>query len=89
MLELSERVVGETVNVGAGRDLTIREFAEAICAQTGCDSARVRYDTSRYTGAQAKLLRVEKLRRLLPELRLTPLEEGLRQTIAWAEGFDA
>ncbi|HEX5271559.1 MAG TPA: hypothetical protein VFW33_13775 [Gemmataceae bacterium] len=35
----------------------------------------------RYGGARAKCLRTDRLRRLLPDLRLTPLTEGLPRTI--------
>jgi GDP-L-fucose synthase len=85
LLALAERVEGETVNIGAGYDRTIREFAGMICALVGYDAGRIRYDESRYTGARTKLLGVEKLRRLVPTAHFTPLEEGLRQTITWME----
>jgi GDP-L-fucose synthase len=85
LLTLADGVEGETVNIGAGSDRTIREFAASICAIVGYDAGRIRYDESRYTGARAKLLQVEKMRRLLPGAGSTPLDEGLRQTIGWME----
>ena len=85
LLALAEAVEDETVNIGAGFDHTIREFAAMICALVGYDAGRIRYDESRYTGARTKLLVIEKLRRLMPTVQFTPLEEGLRQTITWME----
>jgi GDP-L-fucose synthase len=43
----------------------------------------IEWDTSRYVGARSKCLETAKLRRLLPELRLTPLDTGLERTIDW------
>jgi GDP-L-fucose synthase len=85
LLTLSDRVEDETVNVGAGHDLTIRGFASLICRLAGYDPALVRYDPSRYTGARSKRLLTEKLARLLQGDCFTPLEEGLKQTILWME----
>jgi GDP-L-fucose synthase len=82
-LELCDRVRNETVNIGSGEQHTIRWFAESICAEVGFDSARIEYDTTRYVGARSKLLSNAKLRGLLPGVTFTPLETGLRRTIAW------
>jgi GDP-L-fucose synthase len=91
LLALSDRVADETVNVGAGYDLTISGYARLICRLTGHDPARIRYDTSRYTGARSKLLVIDKLQQLLPGEceSFIPLEEGLKQTIGWMEHLHA
>jgi GDP-L-fucose synthase len=83
LLTLSDRVEDETINVGAGYDLTIRGFASLICQLAGYDPARIKYDPSRYTGARSKLLVTDRLARILPDECFTPLEEGLKQTIGW------
>jgi GDP-L-fucose synthase len=81
MLRLAERDDVDLVNIGAGEEFTIRHFAALVCEQVGYDFDRIQFDTSRYVGARSKCLRIERLRRLLPDLRLTPLSEGLRGTI--------
>ncbi len=86
LLTLAETVEDETVNIGAGSDRSIREFAGMICRIVGHDADRIRYDETRYTGARSKLLGIETLMRLLPDTRFTTLEEGLRETIAWMQG---
>lgn len=73
----------DIVNVGAGQDYTIREFAAALCAETGYDPARIQYDTTQYVGARSKFLATAKLRGLMPGLRMTPLAEGMRATLEW------
>jgi GDP-L-fucose synthase len=83
MLELADRVDGEVVNVGAGEEHTIREFARLICDAVGYPFEAIRFDTERYVGARSKCLDVTRLRELVGDPGLTPLGEGLRRTIAW------
>ena len=88
-LQLDELATNELVNIGAGREFTIREFAERICDHVGYDFGAIQFDTGRYVGARSKCLSVEKLDRLLPDRKLTPLEDGLAATIDWfAEAED-
>ncbi|HMP53058.1 MAG TPA: NAD-dependent epimerase/dehydratase family protein, partial [Candidatus Melainabacteria bacterium] len=83
VVALAERANNDIVNIGAGYDLSIRQFAEIICEIVGFDAEAISYDTSRYTGAQAKLLDTSKLQSLLPEITYTSLNSGLQQTIDW------
>src|SRR4051812_6023650 len=73
----------DIVNIGAGEEHSIGEFAQMICDHVGFDFGRIEFDTSKYVGAKSKCLDVAKRRRLLPELTLTPLKEGLSRTIDW------
>ncbi|MGQ0636929.1 MAG: NAD-dependent epimerase/dehydratase family protein [Planctomycetaceae bacterium] len=80
---LSDTVENDLVNIGAGEEFSIREFARPICEEAGYEFERIAFDTSRYVGARSKCLVVDKLRRLYPGFAQTPLREGLAQTIAW------
>jgi len=82
-LELSPRVEGQLVNVGAGEEFPIRTFAELICLQVGYDPSCIEYDTSRYTGARSKCLEIDRLRRLWPAFDPVSLATGLGPVIAW------
>ena len=75
----------QTVNIGAGEDHTIRDFARMICETVGLDAKKIQYDTGRYVGARSKCLKIEKLRTLVPHLQYTPLARGLSETISWME----
>jgi len=86
MLRLSVDDDRDLVNIGAGEEFTIRRFAELICGKVGYDFRDIRFDTARYVGARSKCLAVGKLKTLIPDLRLTPLEIGLTQTIDWFRG---
>ena len=83
LLELDQRACNTLVNIGAGEDYSIREFAQAICSRVGFDQALIQYDTTQYVGARCKQLAVDHLRGLIPGGRLTPLAEGLSATINW------
>lgn len=83
LLALVAKVDNDIVNIGAGEEHSIRTFASLICRIVGYAEDHIAYDTSRYVGATSKCLAVSKIRRLLPDFSLRPLDEGLRATIAW------
>lgn len=80
---LNERVENNLVNIGAGEEFTIRQFAEAICQYVDYDPNLIVYDTSRYVGAKAKCLDVQKMKTIVPEFAPISLEDGLKKTIDW------
>ena len=73
------------VNIGWGKDLSIRELAERIRKVVGSDAAIV-YDPSKPDGTPRKLLDVQKLRSLGWQPRV-PLDEGL--ALAYADFLSA
>lgn len=83
MLGLSDSATNELVNIGAGEDHSIRDFAGMISEVVGYDATLIRYDTSKYVGSRSKRLDVEKLGKLVPDHRFLSLKEGLARTIAW------
>jgi GDP-L-fucose synthase len=69
------------INVGCGRDLTIRELAETIASIAGF-SGEIRLDPSRPDGTPRKLLDVSRLTALGWQPRVE-LEAGLAATYEW------
>lgn len=88
LLSLDEKVENELVNIGAGEEHTIREFAQAICDVVGYDFSKIEFDTSKYVGTRSKFLAVAKLQRLLPGYKMIPLSKGLEETVRWFELYD-
>jgi GDP-L-fucose synthase len=81
-LHLLEHYDGpQQVNVGTGRDVTIREIAETIAKVVGFEGA-TEWDTSKPDGTPQKLLDVSKLAEAGWTARIG-LEEGLRSTVEW------
>jgi len=71
----------ETINVGTGTDITIRELAETIAEVVGY-RGRFVFDTSRPDGTPRKLLDVSRLTALGWTAKI-PLKEGLKQAYDW------
>lgn len=71
----------EIINVGTGKDVTIRELAEMICEITEY-RGRIVTDASKPDGTPRKLLDVSRLRALGWKPSIS-LREGLAQTYRW------
>ena len=71
----------QQVNVGTGRDTTIREIAETIADVTGF-TGRTEWDTTKPDGTPQKLLDVGLLAQAGWKARIE-LREGLESTVAW------
>jgi GDP-L-fucose synthase len=82
-VKLAENIDNELINIGAGEEFTIRHFAKLICENVGYDFNSIQFDTSRYVGAKSKCLQIEKLKKFVPDLNFTPLDQGLTKTINW------
>lgn len=66
----------ETVNLGTGKELTIKELAETVKRVVGYEGS-IEFDTSKPDGTPRKLLDVSKLERLGWKYK-TELEDGIR-----------
>ncbi|WP_416366400.1 GDP-L-fucose synthase family protein [Nocardioides sp.] len=81
-LHLLEHYDGsEQVNVGTGRDTTIKEIASLIADVVGYEG-RTEWDTSKPDGTPQKLLDVSKLRAAGWEAKIG-MREGLESTVTW------
>jgi GDP-L-fucose synthase len=85
LLALDKLVKNDIVNIGAGEDYTIHEFASTICHAINIDPACLQYDTTKYVGAKSKMLSNAKLDTLLPNRHKTSLQAGLKTTLDWLE----
>jgi GDP-L-fucose synthase len=71
----------EIVNVGCGRDVTIRELAELVCEVVGF-TGTLTFDSTKPDGTPRKLLDVTRLTKLGWEARI-PLRKGIESTYEW------
>jgi GDP-L-fucose synthase len=72
----------EPVNVGAGKEISIKELADLIAELTGF-SGEIRWDTSMPNGQPRRSLDASRAKELFGFEAKTPLREGLERTIAW------
>lgn len=71
----------DTINVGVGEDVTIRELAEVVADVVGYDGELVQ-DTSKPDGTPRKLLDVNKINNLGWKATV-PLRDGIASTYQW------
>jgi GDP-L-fucose synthase len=72
------------INVGAGKDIIVRELAELIADIVGFEGELV-FDTSKPDGTPRKLLDVGRIKALGWEPKIS-LREGIESTYAWMVG---
>jgi len=78
MENLHAREIGECINIGTGRDLTISELAGLVAGVVGYDG-RIRWDGTKPDGTQKKLLDVSRINELGWRAQ-TDLKEGITRT---------
>ena len=74
----------EPVNLGTGREVTIKDLAETIGDLTGYDGQMV-WDPSKPDGQPRRMLDTSRARESFGFEAKIPLKTGLKQTIAWWE----
>lgn len=71
----------EIINIGTGKDMTIKELAETVARVTGYDG-NLRFDTSKPDGTPVKLLDVSRLNALGWYAKIE-IEKGIKETYDW------
>ncbi len=74
----------EPVNLGAGREITIRALAEQIARLTGFEG-KINWDSSKPDGQPRRALDTSRAQARFGFAAATSFEEGLAQTIRWYE----
>jgi GDP-L-fucose synthase len=72
----------EPVNLGAGKEISIRELAELVADVTGF-TGRIEWDTTKPNGQPRRSVDASRARDLFGFEARTPLREGLERTVAW------
>ncbi len=79
----AERYDGrEPVNLGAGKEISIRELAELVQDVVGFEG-RIEWDASMPNGQPRRSIDASRARELFGFEARTPLREGLERTVAW------
>ena len=79
----AERYDGpEPVNLGAGKEISIRELAELVAEIVGFEG-RITWDTSMPNGQPRRSVDASRARELFGFEARTPLREGIERTVAW------
>jgi GDP-L-fucose synthase len=73
---------GEPVNLGAAKEISIRELAELVADVTGFEG-RIEWDPTKPNGQPRRSVDGGRARELFGFEAKTPLREGLERTVAW------
>jgi nucleoside-diphosphate-sugar epimerase len=81
--DAGERYEGrDPVNIGSGKEISIRDLAELIADLTGFEG-EIEWDSSKPNGQPRRQLDVSRAREQFGFEATTPLRDGLERTIAW------
>jgi GDP-L-fucose synthase len=79
----AERYDGpEPVNLGAGKEISIRDLAGLVAEVTGY-AGRITWDTEKPNGQPRRSIDATRAHELFGFEARTPLREGLERTVAW------
>lgn len=87
LLRINQTENNSLINIGAGIDFSIREFAEYICSCVNFDHRLIKYDEGMYVGAKAKKLSIKKLETIYSDYLsdATKLQDGISKVVDWFE----
>lgn len=83
LLAMEKMEAFDPVNIGTGRQSTIKEALKYILAADGYADAEIRFDASKPTMIPVRLIDVSKAKRLLGFEAKTSLDEGIKKTVDW------
>ena len=78
-------VVGQTINLGSGRETRIRDLALTVARVVGRDTPEVQHEAERPGGVRRLIADASAARDLLGFEPEVPLEEGLARLRRWYE----
>ena len=79
-----EKIDGfDVVNIASGKEYCLRDILDIIIRIDEYENAKVEYDASKPTMIPKRLIDPSKAKRLFGFKTKTPIEDGLKKTIAW------
>jgi GDP-L-fucose synthase len=72
----------DPVNIGAGREISVKELADVIAQMTGF-KGKIVWDTTKPDGQPRRMLDTSRAEKLFGFRARIPLKDGLRETIDW------
>ena len=84
ILSMEKYDSAEPMNLGSGREITIKALTELIARLTGF-TGDIRWDPSKPDGQPRRCLDVSRAKQTIGFVAATPFEEGLNRTIKWFE----
>jgi UDP-glucose 4-epimerase len=80
---LSPKVVGEVLNIGTGKETSVRELASLVLEISGKNMKPIFIDRRDIDNIRRRVLNIEKVRKHLKWIPNTTLGDGLKKTYKW------
>jgi len=71
----------KVLNLGSGKEYSIREYAQIICDFFGYESSKIDYDITKYVGVKSKKLNIDKLNLIYDNF--TDFKVNLNKTVTY------
>ena len=71
------------LSVGEADEVSIRDVALMIAEAMEIDMKQVKFDTSKADGQYKKTACNDKLMKLRPDFKFTPMKEGIKKSVDW------
>ena len=75
----------EPINIGSGREITIKELVELLKNIMYADNLIIKWNTQKPNGQPRRCLSIEKAKREIGFMPKISIEEGLKRTVDWFE----
>jgi UDP-glucose 4-epimerase len=85
---LEERTLGQTLNLGSGREIAIRDLADKVLSATGRQGGVIRHAAPRPGDVRRLWADCSRIRRLLDFQPRISFEEGLARLVGWYRSMD-
>jgi dTDP-glucose 4,6-dehydratase len=84
-LKCEKDIIGEVINIGTGRNLSVLEVAKKVAECFGVPEEKIKfeYTLDRFGQVQNHCAKIDKAKKLLSFEPKNSFEEGLRETIKW------
>ena len=66
LIKINKKTNNKIINIGYGKNYTIRKFAETICEIVNYDHRRIIYDKTKYVGALNKKINISRINKIIP-----------------------
>jgi GDP-L-fucose synthase len=75
----------EPINIGSGKEITIKELAELVRKLMGAENIAIKWNIEKPGGQPRRCLDIQKSKKEMGFMPMVSIEEGLKRTIDWYE----
>ncbi len=82
-IRINKKIRNDIINIAPEKEYTLRQYVKLICEKIDYDFNKVKFDNSKNVGISSRCLSAKKLKKILPNIKFTPIETGISKTVDW------